>query len=150
MPVSSFHSLECSAQHPGSSIQSLASRDHRPACRVQSPASSVQRPALASRIQEFQYAKKLSIKYFYHKIDIAVINLILQHLIGTGSDVVIRCSRISCLIVLKLTINLTIKFRWNLWEIALGRSFLIKCSHLIWNYVGVFSLIDICRDSYNT
>ena len=29
------------------------------------------------------------------------------------------------------------KYRWNPLKIPLGRSFLIKCSHLIWNYTGV-------------
>ena len=31
------------------------------------------------------------------------------------------------------------KCRWNPWEIPLGMSFVIKCSHLVRNYIGVFS-----------
>ena len=31
------------------------------------------------------------------------------------------------------------KCRWNPWETPLGRFFLIKCSHFIWNQNGVFS-----------
>ena len=32
------------------------------------------------------------------------------------------------------------KYRWSPLKISLGRSFLIKCSNLIWNYISVSSL----------
>ena len=44
-------------QSPASNVQIPASRFQRPESSVQSPASRDQRPTLASRVQEFRYAR---------------------------------------------------------------------------------------------